>query len=91
MNKSGGVGSANMERGAAVTFVFALIVLAFAASIALVVEHRGQLGTSIVLAAIAASGLQWLAGRVMAPGGVHDIAKSERIADGTGTGAGVER
>lgn len=91
MNKSGGVEGAVIGRGAAVAFFFALIVLVFAASVALVMEHRGQLGTSIVLAAIAASGLQWLAGRVTVMGETNDTPKTHRILDGPRTDTCDER
>ena len=77
--KTGGVEEAVIGRGAAIVFVLALIVLAFAASVVLVMEHRGQLGTSIVLAAIAASGLQWLAGRVRVMGETNDTSETNRV------------
>lgn len=78
--KNGGVALAGeVERGAAWAFVYALAVLALSVAVVLVAEDRGQLGTSIVLAAIAASGLARLAGRGSGAGAAHDQTATDRV------------
>lgn len=78
--KTGGLArTAINKRGAAVAAFIALMALMIAAAVVLVVEHRGQLGTSLLLACTAASGLSWLAGQVSGAGAAHDPKETDRV------------